>query len=192
MAGLIFPSWPVLELQSSKLEGGKKGGMTAFSLSLGSLVKGAPFRSCKRQAEGQTSPGGLQALGSMTTTPALPASTQARDAGGVPACIPATERQLHPCCSDSRLPSRGSICTARSGWHRAEEKQPKGVSWSGEVHTGAVGTGRMRHTIPNPRAMQAGSREDGKSIVPTEYRRAKQGRTGAAEGARGQGWGPPG
>lgn len=29
------------EFQSSKLEGGKKGGITAFSLSLGSLVNGA-------------------------------------------------------------------------------------------------------------------------------------------------------
>lgn len=48
LVGFTFPLWPVrgpLELHSSKLEGGKKGGMTAFSLSLGSRVKGAPFRS---------------------------------------------------------------------------------------------------------------------------------------------------
>lgn len=33
------------EFHGSKLEGGRKGGMTAFSLSLGSRVKGAPLLS---------------------------------------------------------------------------------------------------------------------------------------------------
>lgn len=46
-AVLICSAFPSLlsrvrsEFQSSKLEGGKKGGITAFSLSLGSLVNGA-------------------------------------------------------------------------------------------------------------------------------------------------------
>lgn len=37
------------EFQSSKLEGGKKGGITAFNLSLGSLVNGALLLNWKRK-----------------------------------------------------------------------------------------------------------------------------------------------
>lgn len=37
------------EFHGSKLDGGRKGGMTAFSLSLGSRVDGAPLLSWERE-----------------------------------------------------------------------------------------------------------------------------------------------
>ena len=40
------------EFQGSKLEGGRKGGITAFSLSLGSRVRGAPLLNWGRNAGG--------------------------------------------------------------------------------------------------------------------------------------------
>lgn len=40
------------EFHGSKLDGGRKGGITAFSLSLGSRVKGAPLLNFRRKENG--------------------------------------------------------------------------------------------------------------------------------------------
>lgn len=48
----LFPSFrrrERSEFHGSKLDGGRKGGMTALSLSLGSRVRGAPLLSWKRR-----------------------------------------------------------------------------------------------------------------------------------------------
>lgn len=42
------------EFHGSKLDGGRKGGITAFNLSLGSRVKGAPLLSCRRWKDAVT------------------------------------------------------------------------------------------------------------------------------------------